>query len=445
MRISDLIGKRIGLLGLGREGLASLETLRRRGHSEPVDVFMDGPIPSNPPVGIRLHTNPDAFADVDVVIRSPGFSPGHRLRLALDRFMTTQVTATQLFLREIRDNELTVIGVTASKGKSTTSALLHLVLQHAGLDTALVGNIGVPALELIDQILNRRQLVVMEMSSYQCMDLASGYAPPVAVLGTLFPEHLDYHGATSNYYYAKAMIATMQRDGDRFFCHRDSTWILDGLITPGRMRQLQTTDGLHYADGHFMRGNTKLFAGNEMRLLGDHNRENAVTALTVAEDFGATVDDLHAVVRDFPGLLYRLQDEGYRGGIRWINDSISTAPEATAAAVRAVGQEGVTLIVGGFDRGNDVSPLLMALEKSSIRHVILLPATGGKIAANIRERRLEVICHEVSNIACAVNIAKEVTPIGRICLFSPGAPSYTFFRDFMERGKTFRREISRIV
>lgn len=416
-----------------------MEALRRRGHREPVDVFVDTIITA--PEGVRAHTSSEAFAHVDIVIRSPGFAPNHQLRLALDQLKTAQVTATQLFLREMRDNDLPVIGITASKGKSTTSTLLQLILQHSGLDTVLVGNIGVPALELIDQILDRRQLVVMELSSYQCMDLEPGYAPPIAVLGALFPEHLDYHGGSASYYRAKAMIATMQREEDLFFCHKDSTQILEGLITPGQKHLLHTVNGLHYADGYFMRGNCKLFSGNEMKLLGDHNKENAIAALTVAEGFGATEEDLHAVVSDFPGLPYRLQDEGNHGGIRWINDSISTAPEATVAAVKAVGQKGATLIVGGYDRGYDVSPLVQALKNSSIRHAILLPSTGDLISTKIKEFKIDVVCHEVDDLASAVRTAKEVTPAGRICLFSPGAPSYTFFRDFMERGEVFRQEI----
>lgn len=439
MRISDLVNKRIGLLGLGREGSATLDVLRRRGHHAPVLAFADmpGPVPD----GVTLSTTPRDMAALEVIIRSPGFAPASALRRAADASGTRQVTATQLFLREMRDNRLTVIGITASKGKSTTSKLTELTLREAGLDAVLVGNIGVPALGMTDEILKRRAIAVMELSSYQCADIEAGYAPDIAMLGALFPEHLDYHGGAEAYYRAKTMIATQQRPGDILFCHYRSAGVLDGLPCPGERRLMHAGDGLHYADGYFFRGGEILFPGSEMRLLGDHNRENAVASLSVAELFGATPDHLRAVIAGFSGLPYRLQEEGVHGGIRWINDSISTAPEAAAVALNAVGEQAQTLIAGGFDRGYDMAPLVAAILASALEHVILMPMTGGPIAEGLRQRRARINIHEVADLAEAVRIAGRVTGTGRTCVFSPGAPSYTFFRDFEERGAAFRRKI----
>jgi UDP-N-acetylmuramoyl-L-alanine---L-glutamate ligase len=439
VRISDILHRRVGLLGLGREGLATARALRRAGHTVEIAAFVDAPTPA--PDGVLVHTSPEHLATMDVVVRSPGFAPAHPLRIALDACGVLQTTATQIFLREMRDAGLTVIGITASKGKSTTSKLTQLVLREAGADAELVGNIGTPALDVLDQMVARRAMAVMELSSYQCADLLSGYGPQIAVIGALFPEHLDYHGGASQYYRAKARIALTQRTGDTCFCHIRSLWLLEGLQVLGATRVLHSSDGLHYADGYFWRGSERLFSGSDMRVLGDHNRENAVVALTLGELFGATVDHLQRVVSTFPGLPYRLQDEGVYAGIRWINDSISTAPDATAAALRALGAAARTLIVGGYDRGSDIAPVVEAVSNSALKDVVLLPATGAAIAARLRANAPSVRLHEAPNLAEAVRVAKQVTAPGATCVFSPGAPSYTFFRDFEARGEEFRKNV----
>ena len=443
MRICDLKNLRVGLLGFGREGHAMLDTLRRTGNDSLTHVFSDHAI--SVPMDTALYLGEDgslALSKLDILIRSPGFPPNHPIRMAADAMGLLQTTSTNLFLAEIRDHELPVIGITGSKGKSTTSTLAHLVLEQAGVPSVLLGNIGRPALDYLDHIITNQLVTVMEMSSYQCSDLLDGYGPTIACLIDVFPEHLDWHGSINAYFDAKARIALTQRHGDTFLCNARSTFLFSDVTLKSSLKSINTPEGLHFADGWFSRGNERLFPDAEVLLPGLHNRENAVAALSVTESQGAKPDDLQAVLSTFRSLPFRLQDEGIHHGIRWVNDSLSTAPEAVAVALRALGSVVYTLIVGGYDRGYNPAPVIDAVMKSSVRILILIPDTGKVIAKYANNVVCDTDIIEVESLDGAVVLACKNTPIGKTCLFSPGAPSYNLYSSFEERGIHFRNLLS---
>jgi len=439
MRISDILELRIGLLGFGREGHSTLGLLRRLGHDAVVHVLSDHADQVPPDTALNIGDDAvSALSNLDVLIRSPGFGPSHPIRQAADARRLFQTTSTNLFLGELRNEGLPVIGITGSKGKSTTSTLAHLVLQQAGIDSVLVGNIGEPALDNLERIVNDRLVTVMELSSYQCADLPEGCGPSVACLLDLFPEHLDWHGDARAYYDAKARIALTQRPGDRFRYNARSAFQFAGAVLPASSQAINTPAALHFADGWFCCGNQRLFPDTQMRLPGRHNRENAVAAFAVAQLFGALPEHLHTVLSTFGGLPYRLQDEGIYHGIHWVNDSLSTAPEAAAAALQALSPAVHTLIAGGYDRGYDVSPLIDAIVAAGVRTIVLLPQTGSVIARLARRALPSQDIIEVDTLDRAVIIARDRTPNGDTCLFSPGAPSYNLYASFQERGDHFR-------
>lgn len=430
MRISTLVGSRVGLLGLGREGLATLAALRRAGHDGRVHAFLDAPAPA--PEGVVVHVGPDDLGEVEVLVRSPGFKPAHPLRRAADARGLDQTTATALFLGALRDRDHPVIGITGSKGKSTTSTLTWRTLEQAGVPATLVGNIGAPALDQLDAILAEDRVAVMELSSYQCDDLVDGDGPSAVGLLALFPEHQDWHGSVAAYYAAKLRLLASRRPGAPAFFLPGAAFAVGPDATP-----VDVPEGLHFADGAFWRGTERLLGDRWMRLKGRHNRANAVMALALAEGFGATPADLGEVLATFEGLPFRLQDEGVHHRVRWINDSLSTAPEAAAAALEAV-PLACTLICGGYDRGYDPAPLVAALARSRVALVLLLPDSGAVIGRALREAGLSVPSIEVADLPEAV---ARAIPMGGVCLFSPGAPSYNVYRSFEERGLHLRRLI----
>ncbi|HEX3770082.1 MAG TPA: UDP-N-acetylmuramoyl-L-alanine--D-glutamate ligase [Polyangiaceae bacterium] len=442
MRISQLIERtRIGLLGYGREGAASHALLRESGFTGPIDVFADGP--TKVPSDTALHLGDAALASlrgVDVLVRSPGFAPDHRLRRAADAAGIAQTTATNVFLAEARGDGLTVIGITGSKGKTTTSTLANLLLARAGVPSTLVGNVGVPALAQLEAIRRERRVAVLEMSSYQCDDLAVG--PSIGVILDLFPEHMDWHGSIEAYFGAKAKMRAAQREGDRFFYNFASREHLARALGPSwdarpGVEAINHPGGLHFADGAFLRGRGAFARDDGMLLRGRHNRANAIAAFAVTEPLGVTPAHLEAVLREFSGLPYRLQSEGRHAGILWINDSLSTAPEAASAALEALAADVSVLIVGGFDRGYDYAPLIPAIRRSGLRAVITLPETGTRIAAQTRAACPGLAVEEAKDLASAVDAAAKIAGPSGTCLFSPGAPSYNTYRSFEERGRHF--------
>ncbi|MEO5362678.1 MAG: UDP-N-acetylmuramoyl-L-alanine--D-glutamate ligase [Magnetococcus sp. DMHC-8] len=440
MRICELIDRRIGILGMGVEGHALLTALRRAGHVRAVHLFTEQPLAPTSEAGeVACWVGEQAgsgLQEVDLLIRSPGFAPAHPVRRLADDRGLWQTTPTNLYLAEVRHAGLPVVGITGSKGKSTTSTLLHDTLQEAGLPVRLLGNIGVAALDHLEEVLAGGAITVLELSSYQCADLVLG--PSIAVLLNLFPEHMDWHGSVAAYYGAKMRIATTQRPGDRLrIDQRAVGWMpAQRVVCPEEM--IHTADGIHFADGWFCRGEERLFSDARMRLPGRHNRENACAVLAAAGLLGVGVAPLQQVLERFAGLPYRLADLGYHGGIQWINDAISTAPEATMAALQAFAPRVATLIVGGKDRGFDYTPLVALLADSAVRHLIVLPETGAQVAALVRRQGAGMpVVREVDHLAEAVRQAMAVTPAGQVCLFSPGAPSYNQYANFMDRGRAF--------
>jgi UDP-N-acetylmuramoyl-L-alanine---L-glutamate ligase len=437
MRLSDLIGARIGLLGFGLEGRATLGALRRAGHSGDITLFVDKPSASaHEDPGTRFALDPEPeLARLDVLIRSPGFAPHHALRVAAARSGVRQTTAMNLFLRELRAAGLPSIGVTGSKGKSTTSTLIHRALEQSGVSTALVGNIGAPALDALPGVLRQRSTAVVELSSYHCADLVT--APSIAVLLQLFPEHMDWHGSIDAYYDAKLRIALQQAPGDRFFYLAANAELVARFAFPGHAEPVGTPEGVRWENGAFWRGAERLFADDCVQIPGQHNKTNIACVIAAATAAGAHLQGLQAALRGFRGLEFRLQDEGEHAGIHWINDSISTAPEATAAALNAFAARTRTLIVGGYDRGYDLRPIVVALGSSAVERVIALPTTGHRLSQELASAGLAVPVLDVPDLKSAVRAAAQATPRGTTCLFSPGAPSYGFFRDFEDRGRQF--------
>ncbi len=437
MRISELIDARVGLLGLGVEGRSTLAALRRAGNRREITVFLDAPPPAAEalPDGVRFATDPArSFADADVLVRSPGFAPEHPLRRLADAAKIRQTTGTNLFLSELRARGLASVGITGSKGKSTTSTVVFRALTRGGVESSLVGNIGAPALDVLDDVIARRAVPVIELSSYQCADLIT--APSIAVLLQLFPEHMDWHGSIDAYYLAKMQIALRQAPQDRFFYLESNRAYVARYELPAVARAVGGDEGVHWRDGWFYNGGERLFSDECVAVPGEHNKRNICCAIAAVTAAGATAAAVQSALGGFTGLPYRLQDEGVRGGIRWINDSISTAPEATVAALRAF-PSARTLIFGGFDRGYEHGILLHALRDSSVECVVALPTTGHRLARALAAANSALRVVEVATLDEAVTAVLAAAPAGSLCLFSPGAPSYGFFKNFEERGRRF--------
>ncbi len=424
MRIQDLTGKKILMLGYGKEGHSVVLALKAAGIDVPVSVtdrYPDEPVMVREIRGEK-ESKPKALtslSDYDIIIKSPGIPPNDELTA-----LGTKVTsATQLFFDTVAETGAVIVGVTGSKGKSTTSTLIHDILKAAGKDVYLVGNIGKPSLDYLPHA-KPGAIFVHELSSYQLLSLS--VSPPVAVVTSFFPEHLDYHGSLEAYRDAKAHVARFQKPEDIiFYCGESegATWIANQ--GPAKKVPFSATDCPVTIE--------------ETHLLGRHNLSNMGGAAKAAAHFGIGPDVCAGVFREFRGLPHRLQSLGVQDGIEWVDDAISTTPESAIAALDSLGDRVVTMILGGQDRGNDFTGLAKRIKDSSVRTVIVFPGSGPRIREAIGDAQADVCFHNAPTMEDAVSWARRSTMEGKICLLSTASPSYNMFKNFEEKGDVFRK------
>ncbi|TSC79369.1 MAG: UDP-N-acetylmuramoyl-L-alanyl-D-glutamate synthetase [Candidatus Peregrinibacteria bacterium Gr01-1014_25] len=453
MHIRDLNGKTVCILGFGKEGRSTLAALRKYAPTAEVTIAdqakkEDGRRKTEE-TNVRWQTGGDYLHNLDrfdVIIKSPGIPPSSQLTAH-----SSQLTsATQIFLDSIADSGATVIGVTGSKGKSTTASLIHHILHAAGKDAHLVGNIGKPVLDYLERA-KPNTFFVQEMSSAQLMDLTT--SPHTAVITSFFPEHLDYHGSVDAYQEAKRHITRFQGAADAVFFNRHSKGAQAiAEESPGKRTPFGPEDApLRIEETH---------------LIGEHNLGNIAGAFAVAMHVGIDRATALDAIATFTPLPHRLQSLGIHHGIEWIDDAISTTPESTIAALDALGDRVATVILGGTDRGLDFTSLGKRIAHSPVRTVILFPGSGPRIRKAIEEAMpppplpartehpsphgggaggegaQEICFFDAPSMADAVAHAKQHTPQGMICLLSTASPSYNMFKNFEEKGEVFQREIS---
>jgi UDP-N-acetylmuramoylalanine--D-glutamate ligase len=438
VRFSELDGARVGVWGAGREvGSFATQLARRLPRARIVAAAFDTP-PSRATLATlrapeaRLLDAAEAvggLGECDVVVRSPGVST-HRPELcALREAGVPVTTATDLWMCE--HGPAGVIGVTGTKGKSTTAALAGHLAREAGRTVALAGNIGAPALDLLDR--ESVDVVVLELSSYQIADLSRG--PEVAVVTNLFREHTDWHGSEEAYRADKLRL--LELPGVRVAVLNGRDERLAGLGGSRRVT-FGTRAGWDADDaGVSLRGQPTLARGR-LALPGEHNALNLCAALTALEALGVEVPALDVALEGFEALPHRLQRVFERDGVIWVDDSISTTPESALAALASFPDQGIVLIGGGQDRGQDYGGLARDLAARGAR-VIGVPSTGARLIESAKAAGVpESSAHSVADLAAAVSLAREIAPAGGVVLLSPAAPSYDSFRDFEERGERFR-------
>jgi UDP-N-acetylmuramoylalanine--D-glutamate ligase len=355
----------------------------------------------------------------------------HREELrALRESGVAVTTATALWLAE-REGE-GVIGVTGTKGKSTTAALIAHLARAAGRTVALAGNIGVPALDLLDG--ERAQVTVVELSSYQIADLEVG--PQVALVTNVFREHTDWHGSEDAYRADKLRLLGLPSVRVAVLNARDERLAaLDPDVPLVRYGQPDGWDVT--AEGIALGGELQL-ASAELPLRGEHNALNLCGALAALEAFGVALSPLPDSLVGFRPLAHRLETVAEHDGVLWVNDSISTTPESTIAALTSFPGREVVLIAGGQDRGQDYSGLGRALAAAGAS-VIGVPSTGARLLAAARAAGVTADrAIDASDMAAAIALARALQRPGAVILLSPAAPSFDNYRDFEERGERFR-------
>ncbi|MFH1426263.1 MAG: UDP-N-acetylmuramoyl-L-alanine--D-glutamate ligase [Candidatus Kerfeldbacteria bacterium] len=430
-----LNNKNILILGGGREGISAAYYLNQLYPSATLSVADRQVLDIALPNGTQPLYGPNYPASLeqwDLVIVSPGIPPNDPL-LATARAVTT---STNIFMDDCAGM---VIGVTGSKGKSTTASIIHNILTTAGKHAYLVGNIGYPALAELSRHNDKEDIFVFEMSSYQLSRINKG--PEIAVITNLFPEHLDYHGDVQQYYADKMNITMKQKPEQVVIANQAYGELLQ------RVQQSQATkifypdmQGPHTQDSTVMLGNLELVHRSEIQLKGDHNVENIMAAVAVTSYMDIAMNAIKQGIVTFTPLPHRLALVGTVNGVTFYNDSLATTPEATIAAINALENVG-TIILGGLNRGYDFSQLALLITQKQIPNIAFFPDSGAQIEEQLLKLKYEPNRIHTQSMKEAVAFAFKNSPKGSICLLSCASPSYSVFRNYEDRGNQFEQAV----
>ncbi|MBN8791040.1 MAG: UDP-N-acetylmuramoyl-L-alanine--D-glutamate ligase [Stenotrophomonas nitritireducens] len=448
MRISQLEGKRVALWGWGREGRAAFHALRERLPGLPLTLFC----PEAEAEGVRAETGGAlqvetdatgaALSRFDVVLKSPGISPYKPEAQQALAQGTQFIGGTSLWFSEHARADGALPGtvcVTGTKGKSTTTSLLAHLLRAAGHRTGLAGNIGLPLLEVLDPQ-PAPEYWAVELSSYQTGEVArSGARPDVAIVLNIFPEHLDWHGSEQRYIDDKLSLVTGGHPRVAVLNAADEH--LRALQLPhSEIVWFNQREGWHMVGEVVHRGAQPVFDTSDTPLPGRHNRGNLCAVLAALEALGLDAVALAPAVRSFRPLPNRLQLLGERDGLRWVNDSISTTPHASLAALDCFAGQRIALLVGGHDRGLDWHDFAAHMRDNAPVEIVTMGSNGPRIHALLQpladEGRFGL--HAAGDLPHAVELARAALGAqGGVVLLSPGAPSFGAYRDYVARGRHF--------
>lgn len=471
--LGSFAGRPVAVLGLARSGLALTRFLVDQGAM--VTVY-DGRTADDLADALaalgerrpRLLLGPDvdpreALLGQSLICTSPSVSSHFRtteprLRAALAEHEAEGrvpiVSEVDLFLRLC---PATTVGVTGTKGKTTTSSLIAAVLAVGDAPVMLGGNIGVPLIERLPELTTDHR-VVLELSELQLPTLSRG--TDVAVYTHVTSDHLDRHGSLEAYRSVKRRLLELLPVGGTLVRNDDDP-VVAGYVAPAGRRTLSyrrsapAPDGVGLVDGHIVAGERLMGPGRAERqrrilsladipLPGEHSISNVLAAVGVGLLHGVASSAIAAAVRDFSGVEHRLEPVALIDGVRYINDSQGTQPDAVIAAVRAFDPP-LVLIAGGRAKGNPVD-VLAGVVAERVTAAVLMGETAGQLEAAFRAAGLARIEHAASMdeaVRLATSIAREIAPA--TVLLSPAAASFDMFADYEARGAAFKRAVDKIA
>lgn len=431
--------KNIGILGFGREGKSIYTFLIKHDISPTQIVIYDERAHiAELPVGVATHLGPfsaDKLLKHDSIFVSPWLTL-HMLAEKIWRenlaLLTPKLTSqTQYFFDQYK---WMVIWVTGTKGKSTISTLIYLMLKEAGKQVQLVGNIGKPVLDEID-LTNPPEIVVYELSSFMLEKLNKAHIH-IGIINTLYPAHTKEHGSHDDYVAAKLKVLKMS---DTALIGTQAAEIIDTKKIPQNSFFYGKTGKWTFHDGQFFESDKQLFTDQDILLLGEHNRHNICAVIGVCQSLNIDLVHLQTVLKTFTGLEHRIEHVGTYGWIDRYNDAIATTPQATIAAIETFKDELETIFLGGSEGNYEFSWVTALLEKYHIKNVILFPDTWPRIKELLDNTKYNIF--ETRSMQEAVQRAAQVTGKNKVALLSCGSPSFSLRSSYTEKGRLFKEAV----
>jgi len=401
------------ILGYGREGKSTKKYVEKKYPNLKIDI-------ADVKFG-KKYLNDQG--DYDLIIKTPGIAK---------RFVKNNyTTATNIFFSEIKNRGNRVVGITGTKGKSTTAQLLYEILKTAGKNVKIMGNIGDPMLLALLGPVKKDEIFILELSSFQLDDI--NFSPNISVITNLFADHMDYHLGVENYYNAKKNIINFQNHKDIF------------VYNPKYKKLVSWAKNSSSKPVPFIR-NTPISV-SEIPLIGEHNRENIGAAITVAKILSVSDKAIKKAIKNFTGLSHRLEFVGEFSDIKFYDDAISTTPESTIEAIKSL-KKVDTIFLGGEDRGYNFSKLAKIIGKYKIKNIVFFPDSGQKIMDSLLsnnfsyKKKLNIL--RTKSMQKAVKFAFKFTEKGGICLLSCASPSYSLWKNFEEKGNQFQSMVKKL-
>lgn len=438
--IKYLDNKNLAILGFGMEGKSSYRLIRKYLPNIHLTIIDKKNILENNPYlqddkNIDIIYGDDYLNDLekyDLVIKGPGV-----ITKDIDVSKINFTSQLELLLKYHKQN---TIGVTATKGKSTTVSLLYEVLKANHKDVCLLGNIGNSIFDYIEEM-NEDTIAVVEMAALQLEFVDE--SPHIGAIINLYEDHLDHAGTLEHYHTNKLNMFKYQNENDYSVYCTDieplNSYITDkykGIKYGITFNNENKNNITHILNDYVYLNNNKLYNINDKRhLQGDIYLRNIMIVLTIANILGLDQDITNKTINEFKGLEHRLELVGTIDDVIYYNDSIATIPAATMNAIKTL-KEVDTLIFGGMDRGIHYQEFIDFLNTGVVRNLICMPTTGYKIGKEITNKNINV--YYIEMLEDAVKLAKEITRKKKICLLSPAASSYEYFKNFEEKGRAFK-------
>ncbi|MBJ6744995.1 UDP-N-acetylmuramoyl-L-alanine--D-glutamate ligase [Streptococcus sp. 121] len=446
--VNEFKGKKIIVLGLARSGRAVALLLDKLGAE--VTVNEGQALEESPQArelvekGIRVvaggHPLELLEEGFELMIKNPGIPYSHPMVTAAKSKGLPIWTEVEVASRVYPHS---LIGITGSNGKTTTTMMVAAILEEAGSQPVLAGNIGFPASEVLPEV-GADQQVVMELSSFQLMGVEE-FHPHIGVITNILPSHLDYHESFEEYIQAKWTIQAQMTQDDFLILNGDQA--LSQELAPGSKAQVlifstkEKVNGAYLEQGDLVYQGERIMAAADLGVPGEHNIQNALAAILVTKLLGIDNQVIESALSRFSGVRHRLQEVGTVDGIQFYNDSKSTNILATQKALSGFDNARVILIAGGLDRGNDLSDLLPDIQ--GLKALVTLGQVGPRLELLAQEAG--VASHPAQEVVAATKLAFELAEKGDVVLFSPANASWDMYKNFEERGEVFLAAVKELA
>ncbi|MST04074.1 MAG: UDP-N-acetylmuramoyl-L-alanine--D-glutamate ligase [Candidatus Pacebacteria bacterium] len=445
----EIKGKSVLILGFGKEGKSVFNFLQKNYPKIKIGIADKKKIKN--PKASEIFYGENYLASInsgkyEIIIRSPGIKYGKEL-LEFKKNGGNITTLINIFFSLAKGK---IVGITGTKGKSTTTSLIYKILGTKYKDVRLVGNIGRPALDYLGNQ-TKDTIFVCELSSQQLED--SKYSPYTSIFLNVVPDHLNHHESFAAYIDSKKKIFKFQKPGDFLIFNNDYNLVSEKEIVKG----VNVINFGFKNDRKVFFENNSIFIRDEkeqalkildikdINLIGKGNIENIMAAISAGVALGCEIKAIAKTIKKFKNLPHRIEFVGEFNGIKFYNDSISTVPDAIPHALdglKTKGQKVEVLIAGGSSKNVGFDELGKSLNDfSDLKHIAIFPVTGEEIkkAYFKNNPKGKIIFHEVLSMESAVGICKKYCSKGSTCLLSPGSASFGIFKDYKDRGNQFKK------